>query len=243
MTRAGWATLVMAAACVAGCGAKKQDVAPLDALDDRLTQENVAVADPAIADALRDQIMVDPQLVSRANANALRPPPAPATDRVPKTDVAAAAMPAERDAVRPAPPAHATCRQCEQARRALTLGALAQAQGGAIGGCAARVGYSYGWAAKLPAAVPLYPDARVTEAAGADGHGCALRVVSFASSASPRRLLDWYYTKTSAAGFRAEHGADLGGDMLAGTGPGGAFLLVVHARPGGSEADLMADAG
>ncbi|MGI4732352.1 MAG: hypothetical protein ACRYFW_11455 [Janthinobacterium lividum] len=244
----GLAVFALAPMLVA-CGGAKPDPAPsLDALDRELTGTNAAApgakADPALTAALHDQIMVDPDLVQQANRNALRPPPRPADGATPPVDVAAQAGPAEHDVLRHAPPAHGTCRECAAARQALTLGALPGRPTGQVGTCTNSISYTATWSTRLPASVPLYPDARVTEAAGADGVGCALRIVSFTSSASPQRMLDWYYTKTSAAGFSAGRGADADGDMLAGRHAGsGAYLVSVRPHAGGgSDVDLMADA-
>lgn len=241
---------------LAGCGetnapANDQQAA-VAALDAELTGGNVAgniassAGDPALTAALRDQIMVDPALVEQANDDAVRPPTTPASGAVPPDGIATAAQgPAEKDVVRPAPPPSGRCPQCVAARRSLTLGALAEKQGGRTGACAANVSYSAGWANRLPTGVPLYPDARVAEAAGADGSGCRLRIVSFASRAPVQRMLDWYFTKVSAAGYTLGHQADGAEHVLGGrSGGGGAFLLVVRARDdGGSDVDLMADGG
>jgi hypothetical protein len=203
--------------------------------------------DPALTAALRDQIMVDPALVGQANDDALRPPTQPESGAMPADGVAVAAM---KDAnpgetLRSAPPAKGECRQCAIARQSLTLGALAEKQGGRAGQCAATVSYSADWASRLPQGIALYPDARVAEAAGADGNGCALRVVSFASAAPLQRMLDWYYTRASAAGYTAEHQASGAEHVLAGTrANGGAFLVVARARgDGGTDVDVMADGG
>lgn len=213
----------------------------LDRLDDTLVAERPA-DDPALKAALRDQIMVDPDLVQQANPAAVRPPPRPASGAIPPDDIAARPGPAEHDRIQPAP-AIGSCPRCTAARQMLTLGALAAA-GHSGGDCPARIAYSAAWANRLPAAVPLYPEARVLEAAGADAPACHLRVVSFASSAAPARLLDWYATRTRAAKFTVEHGRDGVADVLAGTKASGAFYAVVRTRPGGgSLVDLMADAG
>ena len=60
-----------------------------------------------------------------------------------------------------------------------------------------------------------------------------------------QRMLDWYFTKVSAAGYTLGHQADGAEHVLGGrSGGGGAFLLVVRARDdGGSDVDLMADGG
>ena len=239
MTGRIFAGIALGLALVA-CGSKPE-ATNVDALDAELTQANITpAADPALREALRDQIMVDPALTQQANADAIRPPTQPRSGGVPAIAMKPGA--AETEVLRSAPAVSPTCRQCAAARTALTLGALAQSQGGRSGQCAPNVSYSAAWANRLPRGVPLYPDARVAEAAGADRAGCALRVVSFASGASPQRLIDWYYTKTSAAGFSAEHGAHGGEHTLAGTKPGAAFLVVLKPRAdGGTDVDLMAD--
>ena len=242
--------LLTALLILTACGrdpAPANDAQAIAVLDAELTgNAQSSAGDPALTAALRDQIMVDPTLVEQANDDAIRPPTVPVSGAVPPDGIAVAAQAAaEKDAVRAAPAPSGACPQCIAARRALTLGALAEAQGGRAGACAARVAYSAAWANRLPAGVPLYPDARIAEAAGADGNGCALRIVSFASRATVQRMLDWYYTKVSAAGYALGHQADGADHVLGGrSAAGGAFLAVVRARAdGGSEVDLMVDAG
>ena len=227
----------------AGCGKAPTDEAALADLDNTLAQANGAASavDPALQSTLKDQIMVDPALVQQANADTVRPPAQPVSGAVPPDGVADAARKEETDTVRPAPPASGDCKQCAAARRALTLGALASSQG-ASPRCANNVAYSNDWANRLPAGVPLYPDARVTEAAGADGEGCALRVVSFTSAAPMQRLLDWYFTRTTDAGYRAGHQAEGKEHVLAGTKRGAAFMVIINpGKNGGTQVDLMAD--
>lgn len=243
--------LLLAPLLLAACGGGASDpgAATATAADSAITGNLAASAgDPALMAALHDQIMVDPALVQQANIDAVRPPTMPRSGEVPPDGIALAAMKrpdigGETLQSAPAPSGH--CPQCAVARRSLTLGALAAQQGGRAGQCATGVSYSAEWANRLPQGVPLYPDARVSEAAGADGAGCALRVVSFASAAPMQRLLDWYYTRATAAGFRSGHQADGAEHVLAGTKPGGgAFLAVMRARgDGGTDVDLMADGG
>ena len=231
------------AAALAGCGGAQQPDADVDRLDRELGQVNTTspAADPALRSALQDQIMVDPALTRMANADAVRPPPQPLSGAVPP-DLPASGKAAETERLRSAPPP-SECRECAKARQAMTLGALAASQGGADG-CAGAIAYSAAWANKLPRSVPLYPDAAVSEAAGADGAGCALRVVSFTSGAPLQRLLDWYWTKATAGGFTAQHGAEGAEHTLAGTKAGAAFLVTRKpAASGGTAVDLMADGG
>lgn len=200
--------------------------------------------DPVLRAALRDQIMVGPDLVQQANADTIRPPAQPETGALPPDGIAtiAAAVPGK---LRAAPPPAAACPLCAAARRSITLGALAESQG-VSAQCVAGIGYAMGWANRLPAGVPLYPDARVAEAAGADGAGCALRAVSFASAAPMQRMLDWYYTRGAEAGYRATHQADGVAHVLAGRRPDdkGMFMVVLKPRhDGGTDVDLLADGG
>ncbi|MEO5866827.1 MAG: hypothetical protein ABIS14_01010, partial [Sphingomonas sp.] len=116
---------------------------------------------------------------------------------------------------------------------------------GATRGCAGALHYSASWANRLPADLPLYPDARISEAAGADGR-CALRAVSFVTTASLQQVIDWYYTRATKAGYSADQQSDGGEHVLGGTRnrDGGAFALFVTARrDGGSEVDLIANKG
>lgn len=226
-------TLLLLAGCSAEAPANDAQAA-VAALDAELTANAMAnAADPALTAALRDQIMVDPQLVQQANDDSVRPPTTPASGAIPAETVADAATPQPAlGPLRPAPAAAPDCPHCAAARRAL-------------GRCAARVGYSATWANRLPAGVPLYPDARVGEAAGIDGDGCGLRIVSFSTRAPVQRVLDYYFTKAGAAGYAAGHRIDGAEHLLGGTrGDGAAFLTVARARgDGGTDVDLMAEGG
>ena len=128
-----------------------------------------------------------PRSRSRSNADAVRPPAQPDRGAVPPDGTRDARRGRRRDAARHPPPA-GDCPQCARRGGALTLGALAASQAAAAtAGCAARSRYSAAWATRLPADVPLYPDARVSRRPGRDADGCALRVVSFASAAPVQR--------------------------------------------------------
>ncbi|WP_375390999.1 hypothetical protein [uncultured Sphingomonas sp.] len=125
-------------------------------------------------------------------------------------------------------------------RRAL---ALAQRRA-SVARCAAVVHYAAGWANRLPADLPLYPDARVAEAAGSDAGRCRLRVVSYASTAAPARVIIWYYTRAGAAGYAPEHQRDGAIDVVGGTRGDDAFMAYVAARPGGgADVDFVSNAG
>lgn len=207
-------------------------------------------ADPAITAALQDQIMVDPQLGRQANGDAIRPPSQPYSGGVPDDAVAANGEKVNTAGLlkTPAPVAAGKdCPQCKAAREAVTLGGIAARQKNArASGCAGSLRYSARWAQRLPADLPLYPQARVTEAAGADGGKCALRVVRFSAPQPMQTVLDWYYTKAVRAGYSAEHQVDGTQHILGGTRArdDGAYVLFLTARrDGGTDLDLVANNG
>ncbi|MBY0521248.1 MAG: hypothetical protein K2P79_12580 [Sphingomonas sp.] len=243
---------IMLSLALAGCGsATDEGNRNLDSLDAELADGNSTgnVRDPALMSALHDQIMVDPALASKANGDTIRPPAQPYSAPVPSEGgTARVAAAVSSETVKPAPaPSSADCPQCEARRQSLTLGALAARQGSKNArDCAANVQYSTRWALRLPAELPLYPDARVTEAAGSEKNGCALRIVSFASAASTKTVIDWYYTRASNAGYSGEHQADGDEHVLAGTRrrDGAAYALFLTARgDGGTDVDLVASNG
>lgn len=225
---------------IAACSKPPASQQELEGLDRQLT---AGVAgnqrDPALTAALHDQIMVDPALTQTANANVVRPPSRPDPLSIPVDPTAGRPDRVTAADLKPTPAAKGACTACRKTAGALTLGEMAARQGPAAqAGCAQQVRYSAGWATRLPADVPLYPDARVREAAGNDA--CGLRIVSFASGAPVGRILDWYNARVTRAGYSAEHQADGAEHMLGGTRGNAAYL--VHVTPdshGGSLVDLM----
>ena len=247
--------LVALPLALVACGKRSDGERNLDTLDNELIESNSATArDPALMSALHEQIMVDPTLAQQANNDAVRPPAQPYSGAVPPDGIAlppggatASTGAATSETLKKAPAPVANCPQCTAARESLTLGALAARQKDKrTSNCAGSLRYSARWAGRLPADLPLYPDARVSEAAGSDLGGCAMRAVSFASSAPLQTVIDWYYTRASKAGYSAEHQADGGEHVLGGTRDrdGGAFALFLTSRAdGGTDVDLVANNG
>lgn len=239
--RIGFYLLVVLPLALAGCGSGNTAVE-----DDAVSANGV---DPELASALQGQIMVDPSLGQQANGDSVRPPGQPYSAGVPADGVAANTDTASLGEMMKAPaPTTATkdCKECAAGRESVTLGGLAARQGGKTGSCAANVEYGAGWAQRLPADLPLFPQARVTEAAGTQGGQCALRVVSFSASQPMQVLLDWYYTKAVRAGYTSEHQVDGQEHILGGTRDrdGGAYVLYLTARQdGGTDIDLVANNG
>lgn len=222
------------AAALGGCG--KEPVKNGAALDNEL--------DPALAGALEDQIMVDPSLAGQSNRNNARPGAGPSSAPIPpRSDAGGAPPPVDRARLlrTPAP-------KPGEAAGKMTLGQLAERQAGGRGpakACEKKFQYSMGWAAKMPAAIPLYPGAQVSEAAGNDSPTCRIRIVSFTSGAELPAVLDWYYTVAVRAGYTAEHQASGAEHVLAGTrdADGGAYYVTLRPRGRGTEVDLIANNG
>ncbi|MDF0545972.1 hypothetical protein PX699_26795 [Sphingobium sp. H39-3-25] len=228
---------------LAGCG-RGDDANNLAALDAQLTN---GVSDPALTGALEDQIVVDPQLTQQANPNAVRPADKPVDGAVPvlKGDAKAAAAAATRMAGGTLMHAPAAGPSRDDAAP-LTLGALAHRQKAGKGGCAAKIDYGMQWAERLPQDFPLYPMARLTEAAGADGAGCRIRAVSFVTDVPMQAVIDFYYTRARRAGYDASHEVLDGQHMLGGVrrANDGAYVISFSAAPGGGTAvDLIANQG
>jgi len=238
----GFTLFVFLPLALAGCGGA-------DMANNTLSDAELGnAADPALTGALQDQIMVDPQLGRQANGDAIRPPSQPYSGGVPDDAVAANGSKVDTAGLlkTPAPVSGKECPQCAAARESVTLAGIAARQTNArTKACAGSLKYSASWAQRLPADLPLYPQARVTEAAGAQGN-CALRVVSFSAAQPMQILLDWYYTKAVRAGYSAEHQVDGAQHILGGARArdDGAYVLFMTPRKdGGTDVDLVANNG
>lgn len=207
---------------LASCGDDRPS--KLDTLDNELADGAAGNSgDPAVKAALHDQIMVDPDLAAQANKDAIRPPGQPYSAQTPDSG------------------------STGRGEQAVTLRTLAGAQkNGRIRNCAARIAYSTIWATRLPAAVPLYPDARVAEAAGVMDGDCALRIVSFASGTPLPKIAAWYVERARKEGYTADQEEHDGEHRLGGTRArdGAAYVLFMTPRgDGGTDIDLVASGG
>jgi hypothetical protein len=219
--------LTCLALAAVGCGGKPADK-DIDALDREIgATAKGRNADPAMTAALEDQIMVDPSLNNQANRHSVRPTDEPFQAPIPADD-------AQSGAAR---------------QTSVTLGALAEQQ--AAGGtasfknCGLDVDYSMTWATRLPADLPLYPQARVSEAAGKDQDNCHLRAVSFTSPAPVRAMIDFYLTQAKRAGYSAAHTSNGTEHKVAGgrSTDGAAYYILISSAGSGSSVDLVANNG
>lgn len=234
------AMLLPLAACGKGDGA-----ADLAALDAQLTNNAV---DPAIKSALADQIVVDPNLTTQSNRNAVRPADKPANAALPvmsgdaaQAQQAALKLAGGRMLSAPSP-------AIGPGEKPETLGALARDQkvGKGAANCASRMQYAMQWAGRLPEPFVAYPGSQLMEAAGAQGEGCSLRAASFVTPVPRQQVVDFYFTQARRAGFTAEHRSIEGDNVLGGTRDkdGGAYLVMVSDAPGGkTSVDIIANNG
>lgn len=230
--------LIIPALALAACGGAK----------DPATKSTEA--DPAISGALADQIMVDPDLAKQNRGNAALSGGGPADGSLPLEQASPEAIAAAKaDALRLvggrmqlAPSANGSGSQ--QGAELATAADVASNVPGIGAACPDKVEYSAAWAAKMPAAFPVYPRGHINEAAGTDQDGCALRVVSFVTPVAPMDVMNFYYTRARSAGFAAERRREGGDDVLGGTKSGAAYLVYARQMPNGlTEVDLVANGG
>lgn len=214
-------SMITSCLALAACGGNND--AALNDLDARLGKND---ADPALTVPLQDQIMVDPALSQQANEDAVRP--------------------AERPVQTPIPPGEGGPSGGNPAQ---TLGALASEQAriakDRFAGCSLDVAYSAQWAARLPGDLPLYPKARVVEAAGSNSGNCALRAVTAIAPAAPDAVAKHYSDIASRSGFRANTTTEDGNMMVSGWRPsdGAAFYVTIRADAGGTATDFVSNRG
>lgn len=224
---------------VAGCGRKDEPAKP-------------ATDDPAMASALGDQVLTDPDLSGENGANRAASLPS-GSGAVPAADMSAQARAAAREAALKAVGGPGAMKKAPEARvvkgalpadSQLTAAARAAASPGGTGDCSAQAKYSAAWAAKLPPAFPVYPKGAVQEAAGTDAGDCALRVVNFITPVPLAEVIDFYYTRARAAGYSADHVRQAGEHQLGGTKGTASFIVYARDLPsGGSSVDLVTNGG
>jgi hypothetical protein len=205
--------------------------------------ETAAIAsDPVISRALHDPLMSDPDLASRNEANAaLGAPDSHALPVLPATsaDASAAreAMRLELLATGPIPDLPPVPSEDEDDAEAAPkppplgpLGPMAApaallAALGAPATCAAQLKEDFALAASLPAAAALPPQGMVMQAGGADGAGCRIRIIRYASAAPLADVLQYHFARARRAGLTGRRQA-APAEMIIADGKGGETLVV-----------------
>ncbi len=225
---------VLPLALIAGCGEKAEDKADADSMD------------PAAEQALNDELMTDPDLAGRNEANAALSGTGNAG--IPKIDKSPRAIEAARDRAGElvggrsnmvfAPGAKPLGSNAKPSQAMVAAAQAAVSPGGE--NCGDKVHYTTAWAAKLPPAFPIYPRANTQEAAGTDEGACSLRVVSFFTPVALDEVLAFYYTRARSAGYSAEHVTSGGDNILSGTKGDAAYVIYgKRLRQGVTQIDLV----
>lgn len=238
-----FAALPLALLGLAGCG-QAEESAPSTVPD---------YSDPLMEGALADHILVDPDMVALNGAN--QAVSFPAMDgSLPLPDAGPDAARAAREEAIALLGGNAALRRAPAAERvegalpaeaALSVAARAAAvPGGANRDCAAMAQFSAGWAARLPAAFPVYPRGAVHEAAGTDEGDCRLRVVNFTTPVTLADVMDFYYSRAMAEGFSVQRIVQDGDDVLGGTRGNASFMVFARPVAGGHiSVDLVTTGG
>jgi hypothetical protein len=203
-----------------------------DAASDKAAQ---AERDPAIVSALSDPIMADPDLTSQNRSNSALQGGGPAVAEVPlfKTGPEEIAL-AKGQALQlaggklAALPARGEARGASRLADRLTARAVIAALPDLGRGCDAGLSYGFIWAARLPAALPVYPRGHARQSAGSDSPECRIRVVNFVSPVAGEDVLAFYATLARKSGMTLFH--RLEGDDLVLEGRGKGLAFAVYAR-------------
>jgi hypothetical protein len=217
-------TILLATLLLAACGGSDQ------------REDKRAERDPAVAGALSDPIMADPDLATQSRGNSALQGGGPPSAELPpdKTDpeeieLAKAAALDLAGGKLAAPPAPSPPLDTSRLAGKVTPKAIAEALPELAKGCSERLEYGFIWAARLPAAAPVYPRGHARQAAGSDASGCRLRVVAFVTPVKPGDVLAFYASTTGKAGIALETHKEGEDEVLSGKGKGLAFA--VFARP------------
>lgn len=229
---------------LASCGGDADKDAPLATLDAPLTRN---AADPALREALETPLASDPDLTGEMNRDAVRPPDRPLNGALPLLSPAQAKEEALRLAGGRLISAPAATKSIASTGTVpATLAGLARQTLASRGErCdSGRESHDMDWAGRLPPALPVYPGAHVTEAAGADDPApCAFRAASFTTGAPVGEVMDFYATMAKRGGYSVKHVEHNGAQVLDGAKGrnGTAYQLRVQDAPGGgSLVDLIA---
>lgn len=199
--------------------------------------------DPAVAQALGDQLMVDPDLVGQNEASAALTggsdqslPLEIATTEAIRDAKQKALVLAGKNGVLPDLPKPGLLGQ------SASVSILADEVSRVVGPsqCMAGARQSAIWAARLPDALPIYPRGATQDAWGSDASGCAFRAIRFTTPIAQTDVAAFYVAIAHKAGFRPRYLA--GEDERRIEGSRGPTRLAVHLRPGlddTTEVDLI----
>ena len=203
--------------------------------------------DPAVEQALNDPLMTDPDLSSRnegaaaltVNVDGALPvleasPEAIASARAEASALlggtgAAVSIPAPRGTIAPLGASHSPADH---------LAVLADKTS-----CKAPLRDSTIWAARLPAALPVYPRGATVAATGGDGKACRVAAVVFSTPIPVDEVVAFYWRRARIAGLAPVTLTADDTPVLQGRGKGVAFDLRAHETDGGTIVELATVSG
>lgn len=207
-----------------------------------------AERDPAVAAALDAPLMTDPELASQSRKDTVLSGGGPATAEIPPDKRSPEEAERARSDARlmfggapvPSAPGPAETTSESRLKDAATLEAAASALKLGPTSCPARLGYSFGWAAKLPAALPIYPRGHARVAAGTDESGCKLRAVRYVTPVGVSEVVDFYHALAQKGGLGPQHRKEGDDDVVSGRRGSAAYAVYVRQAPDGlTEVDLL----
>lgn len=214
---------------------------------DRATPDE-ADADPGLTGALGDEMMVDPDLAGQNQAggggaigsgDGALPPENNSPKEIAAAKSTALKLVGGQGKLKTAP-APRLVAEGGQAGPALTAAAQAAALGKGGINCAEKAEYTMAWAAKLPKVFPVYPRGNTQEAAGTDADGCSLRVVNYTTPVTIDDVVNFYYSRASAAGYSTDHIRQGGDELLGGVKGSASYLITARRLPSGrTEVDMV----
>ena len=218
----------------------------LTACGDAAAPETTPLRDSAIMGALSEPLLSDPDMVGASRNATMLAGGGPAEGGVPMFGPDDKEANRARDeaarllggAIAPAPRAEAGA-DVSAVAKAQTAASVAAALPFAAK-CASSLGYSFGWAAKVPATLPVYPRAHTQEAGGSDAAGCKLRVVNFRTPETVSDVIAFYHASAARAGLVPQV-SKAGKDKVV-SGGKGTLSFAVYARrtaDGMTEVDLI----
>jgi len=218
----------------------------LTACGDAAAPETTPLRDSAIMGALSEPLLSDPDMVGASRNATMLAGGGPAEGGVPMFGPDDKEANRARDeaarllggAIAPAPRAEAGA-DVSAVAKAQTAASVAAALPFAAK-CASSLGYSFGWAAKVPATLRVYPRAHTQEAGGSDAAGCKLRVVNFRTPVAASDVIAFYHASAARAGLVPQV-SKAGKDKVV-SGGKGTLSFAVYARrtaDGMTEVDLI----
>ena len=203
-------------------------------------QQDKAPASPPTAgesaSSLADAIQVDPAKIGQPAGSDAASPALPPDQRSPAA-IAAARGEAARLAGGAIGPAPAVSTDAAAARAIADAG---KRLAGGSADCGAKARPDAAWATRVPAPLAPYPRARVIEAAGVDGGGCSLRVISFVTAVGIDDVLGYYHARVGAAGMSAVRRAEGGDQVLGGGSAMRAYMIYARRLANGlTEVDVL----